>query len=142
MGRIEKWNLLPNHCRYLNKTFIEMFLEKSSVGRARVWLTAHIDWLQHHMLYESETLQKYSSFKPLEFMCVFFLFFFLMKNSSSVWLLWQLRVSIDLSWGDLKHGCYCQSDADILTKFYRKVPSVVLVFYQTYNFIPICIDCH
>ena len=31
MGRIEKWHLLPSHCRYFNKTFIEVFLEKSSI---------------------------------------------------------------------------------------------------------------
>ena len=27
MGKIEKWHLLPSHCRYFDKTFIEMFLE-------------------------------------------------------------------------------------------------------------------
>ena len=32
MGKIEKWYLLPSHCRYFNKSFIEMFLEKSSIS--------------------------------------------------------------------------------------------------------------
>ena len=32
MGRIEKCHLLSSHCRYFNKTFIEMFLEKSSIS--------------------------------------------------------------------------------------------------------------
>ena len=32
LGRIEKWHLLSSHCRYY-KTFIEMFLEKSSISR-------------------------------------------------------------------------------------------------------------
>ena len=32
MGRIGKLHVLQNHCRYFNKTFIEMFLEKSSIN--------------------------------------------------------------------------------------------------------------
>ena len=32
MGKIEKWHLLPSHCRYVDKTFIEMFLKKSSIS--------------------------------------------------------------------------------------------------------------
>ena len=47
--------------------------------------------------------------------CVF------MEISSLVWLLWQLRVSIDLQWGNLNNGIYCQAIADILTNFYRNV---------------------
>ena len=31
MGKIEKRNLLPSNCRYFDKTFIEMILEKSCV---------------------------------------------------------------------------------------------------------------
>ena len=26
-GKIEKWHLLPSYCRYLDESFIEMFLE-------------------------------------------------------------------------------------------------------------------
>ena len=29
MGKTEKWHLLQSHRRYFDKTFIEMFLEKS-----------------------------------------------------------------------------------------------------------------
>ena len=43
MGRVEKWHLLPSHCRYFNKTFIEMFTEKSSISRVcfRSFLELH-----------------------------------------------------------------------------------------------------
>ena len=27
MGKIEKWHLLPSYCRYLDESFIEMFLK-------------------------------------------------------------------------------------------------------------------
>ena len=30
IGRIENWHLLRSHCRYFDKTFIEMSLKKSS----------------------------------------------------------------------------------------------------------------
>ena len=42
--------------------------------------------------------------------------FFLMKIGSLVWLQWQLRVSIDLRWGKVKNGIYCQAIADIFDK--------------------------
>ena len=32
MGKIEKWHFLPSHCRYVDKTFIEMFLEMSTIS--------------------------------------------------------------------------------------------------------------
>ena len=32
MGKIEKQCLLPSHFRYFDKTFIEMFLEKSCIS--------------------------------------------------------------------------------------------------------------
>ena len=32
MGNIEKQYLLPSSCIYFDKTFIEMFLEKSCIG--------------------------------------------------------------------------------------------------------------
>ena len=32
IGRIEKWHLLPSHCKYFNKTFIAMYLEMSFVS--------------------------------------------------------------------------------------------------------------
>ena len=43
-------------------------------------------------------------------------FMFFMKFGSLVWLLWQLRVSIDL-----KNDIYCQAFVDILTKLHRNV---------------------
>ena len=41
------------------------------------------------------------------------MFFFFMEIGSLVWLLWQLRVSIDLKSGKLKNCIYCQAIADI-----------------------------
>ena len=43
---------------------------------------------------------------------------FFMKIDFLVWLLWQLRVSIDLYWGKLNNCIHCQAIADIRTKFF------------------------
>ena len=37
-----------------------------------------------------------------------------MKISYLVWMLWQLGVSVDLQWGKLKNGIYCQISLDNL----------------------------
>ena len=37
MGKIAKWHLLPSHCRYFDKTFTEMFLEKSWIRHIILW---------------------------------------------------------------------------------------------------------
>ena len=33
MGKIEKWHLLPSYRRYLDASFIEMFLKQVSISR-------------------------------------------------------------------------------------------------------------
>ena len=48
MGKIEKRHLLPRNCRYFDKTFIEMFLEKSFISHIYGLLLVCIGCHENH----------------------------------------------------------------------------------------------
>ena len=62
------------------------------------------------------------------------IFFFFIAVAQALWLLWQLKVSIDLQWEKWKLGFIAISLQMFWQKFYRNFPWVVV--YQTYEFCP------
>ena len=115
MCGIEKWHLLPSHCRYFNKTFIEMIFLISLL--LAVCVLVHYSYLLVAMetkMQKNKTIiiinmssditcslivsyyRNIHHIKPLQ------IFFFKMKISSLLWLLWQLGVSMDLYLIELK----------------------------------------
>ena len=106
MGKNENWHLLLSHCRYFDKGFIEMFLEWSSTKRTNL-----LYLIGYHGNQKAKFAKTYSKVNFSEAvwgiklkLCRIVSNNSLYKNivfiavAQALWLLRQLKVSIDLQW--------------------------------------------
>ena len=147
MGKSGKWQVLPSHCRYL-----DFFLQKCLLSSPLwfIWiLSKSLNLIGCHGNIKGKFSKKYSKIFSSEAvwgiklkLCRIVSNNNLYKNiffiavAKALWLLWQLKVSIDLQWEKRKLRFIAISLQIFWQKFYRNVPGVVL--YKPYEICPNC----
>ena len=107
MGKNENWYLLLSHCRYFDRNFTEMFLEWSSTKHTFLGI---FDWLPLHSNSKicQKNIKKINSteavlvIKPKLCRIVsdisLYIKIIYIGIAQALWLLWELKDSIDLQW--------------------------------------------
>ena len=134
MGKNENRHLLLSHCRFFLPNFY----------RNVPWVVFYQTYLFCYI--KSLNLKKntkINSSAPVWGLCsivssisFYKKIVFLIAIAHALWLLWQLKVFIDLKWEEWKLRFIAISLQIFWQKFYGNVPWVVL--YQTFEFCPNC----
>ena len=128
---------------FFYKTLTEMFLEWSSTKHTFFVIASYFDWLPWQptdkiceKIFKNQLLSSCLGDKAETLFLTFTKVLFFIAVAHALWLLWQLKISIDLKWKTWKLRLIAISLQIFWQKFYRNVPLVVL--YQTCEFCPNC----